>query len=134
MGKIDIDNNFIDVSKYSFSILDSPQIQELKEYYRQEMISSEEFMKYYNCFPYTIVLEDKKEEEKEMGTLSKYHSCPNCSGTRIYRMDSALIWECLDCHYQFEHIPMSKDYKLGVDLAKEDEPITSRFDILDIRE
>ena len=73
-----IDNkNFIDMGKAgSFSVIEDPRLEELKEYYRQGIILAEEFIKYYNSFPITYVVESPPkifiEEEIDEPILTRW--------------------------------------------------------------
>lgn len=131
MESIDTNNFMIDGSKYAFSILESPEVRQMMEWYKNNLISQEQFLKYYECRPVGSIVLEKKEGKEE---VAETRFCPNCGALGAYRTESILVWECLDCYFRWDGKMMSKDYEIGVDLAKEEKSIISRFEILDIRE
>jgi hypothetical protein len=62
-GVLMVGDKEVNLKNYSFSILEDPKVKELREYYKQNLIRQEEFMKLYNCFPVSYVLTPKSTEE-----------------------------------------------------------------------
>jgi hypothetical protein len=57
---------YIDVGEAgSLSIIEDPKAKELRAYYRNKMISAEEFRRLYECLPITYVIDSPKVEYEE---------------------------------------------------------------------